>query len=534
MFEGNVKSAIFMVDQFESTFTNPDVFQAYESLASLIIGMDLKLFMLVARKNDQLTTYDDSKISLERLNSLSISYELIDFITQEAAELIDNINKSAAKPVGKDVLSYVHEFAQGFPWLIKRTMAHIIKLCNAGVSQRELFAVGLRLDDLFDEELEELDEIEKDYLTKIVQRLPADYNQLQRQFDEDPLLPKILDKLTRSRLLRMTGATYDTYNDVFKEYLVYRKLPEFRQAIIYRMSPNTVLTAFHDVINMDSFNLDNLKHKLDLSKGSAFNLIREFRNLNFIRKDGVNWKIHQSVIDVYNQGKLGEYIRRQLADNNIIGNLLNKAAKGVPQEVNQLASYLHDQFPFIEASDQTWNLYSTILKSWINITRLLDVSDEHTLVLPKEDRSKALEDLGNLANISSSTRRLSPEVFFPTIQIQTVCFVANILLNDGWPSTKQDNKALIDLKNGGWLSGKQLLFTTIDEFREQTTFMFNTEPYERIWNSVNDPASLIELVKDLLGDNTKPSTLKWRIKILLNWGKELGLIPNKRYKYAIK
>jgi hypothetical protein len=64
--------------------------------------------------------------------------------------------------------------------------------------------------------------------------------------------------------------------------------------------------------------------------------------------------------------------------------------------------------------------------------------------------------------------------------------------------------------------------------------MFNTEPYERIWNSVNDPASLIELVKDLLGDNTKPSTLKWRIKILLNWGKELGLIPNKRYKYAIK
>ncbi len=116
-------------------------------------------------------------------------------------------------------------------------MAHLLRLLESGVSQRDLFSAGLQLDDLFNEELEGLDEIQRDYLFRIAARLPADYTQLQRQFDEDPLLTSVLDTLTQARLLRLTGATYDTYNDVFKEYLVYRKLPEFRQPIIYRMYP---------------------------------------------------------------------------------------------------------------------------------------------------------------------------------------------------------------------------------------------------------------------------------------------------------
>ncbi|MCV5902465.1 hypothetical protein OFN63_40840, partial [Escherichia coli] len=76
--------------------------------------------------------------------------------------------------------------------------------------------------DLFEEELEGLDEIEKDYLVKIAAKLPADFNELQYQFDEDPMLVKVLDKLTAYRLVRLSGSTYDTYNDVFKEYLVYQ------------------------------------------------------------------------------------------------------------------------------------------------------------------------------------------------------------------------------------------------------------------------------------------------------------------------
>ncbi|TOL44301.1 hypothetical protein, partial [Vibrio parahaemolyticus] len=76
-------------------------------------------------------------------------------------------------------------------------------------------------------------------------KLPADFKELQVHFDEDPILVKVLDKLTASRLVRLSGSTYDTYNDVFKEYLVYEKLPEFRPLTIYRMYPSTLLSQFH-------------------------------------------------------------------------------------------------------------------------------------------------------------------------------------------------------------------------------------------------------------------------------------------------
>jgi hypothetical protein len=107
-------------------------------------------------------------------------------------------------------------------------MAHVLTLRTKDANPAELMPAALRLDDLFDEELEELDELERDYLVQITHRFPARYQELDRYFDEEPYPPGILEKLTRDRLLRLSGSTYDTYNDVFKEYLVYKRLPDFR------------------------------------------------------------------------------------------------------------------------------------------------------------------------------------------------------------------------------------------------------------------------------------------------------------------
>src|SRR5271170_3679131 len=168
-------------------------------------------------------------------------------------------------------------------------MAHILRLVSSGVPQAELIPSALRLDDLFDEELEELDEIERDYLIRIAQRLPATYQDLDRAFEEDKHLPEILDKLTRYRLFRLSGSTYDTYNDVFKEYLVYKKLPDFRLSFMYRLGPASVMKPFRQVSDLGSFTTEQLRSKLGLAQGSAFNLIREFRNLGLIDKEGDHW-----------------------------------------------------------------------------------------------------------------------------------------------------------------------------------------------------------------------------------------------------
>lgn len=526
--------AVFMVDQFESTFTNVEVFQAYETLATLFLKHTPKLWICFARKNDQITTYDDSKVSLEKLNSISKAFELKDFNQKEAAELIDRANSTSARPVGKDVLAYVLEFAQGFPWLVKRTIAHITRLSAAGISQGELFAAGLRLDDLFDEELEGLDEIEREYLTKIAARLPADYNQLQNQFDDDPLLPKVLDKLTQSRLLRLSGITYDTYNDVFKEYLVYRKLPEFRQSIIYRNPPGKTLKSLHWAVTREKFTIEEFESSFGILRGSAFNRIRELTALNLVRRDENGWRVPRTVIDIFQQGRLGEYLRRQLSDNPLVANLINKIIQSEEINSSDLSDYLEKHFPFVEATNKTWSSYATSLLSWLTTTKILEVGDDGRFIIPNEERSKIIESLGNLSIVSGRTgrgRRANENILFlPTVVYKTAESVAKSLLNGEEIIGKQAKKALMDFRSLNLIADGKAKFISMEDFNERLLKILNSAPYSELWVSIKNNQSPIQTFEKILDRELSEETLKWRYRKLTNWAKRLDIIPYNKAK----
>ncbi len=525
---------LFFVDQFESTFHIPDVFAAYESLAGAFTRIGNGLYIIFARKNDQLTTFDDSLISLDKLNSTSRPFELPDFSKDEAISLLTSISKSyEKKPIARDVRAYVLEFAQGFPWLLKRTMAHLIRLLNKGVAQSELVATGLQLDDLFDEELEGLDEIERDYIARIASRLPADYNQLQRQFDEDPLLPKILDKLTRSRLLRLTGATYDTYNDVFKEYLIYQKIPDLRHFNIYRMYPNPVLSGFHNFVDKDKFTSEEFKAFLNQSLGSAFNILRELKNLNLIKADKDHWKIPQTIIDIYNQGRLGEYIRRQLLENEIVSRLVNSVAQESKFHIDDLTDYLREQFPFIEASPKTWTTYAAILRAWVVETKLLELNQKSEFIPPSGSRASIIESLGNMGIVGSSARRQTLNFFLPTCPNFSSVEKALNSIQNGIPADKIKNRtALTDLRNGGWLKGEKTIFTNTDQFREAVKSELQKDPLSTIWDAINNNTPVLPLFEQLLDGRYTEETLKWRLKIIVRWAKHLGIIPQRRIRVS--
>lgn len=526
----NNKKAIFIVDQFESTFNNPEIFESYEALATLFLKYKENLIFCLARKNDQLTTYDESKITLERFNNISKHYVLKDFSKKEAAKLIENINKYSSSSVGTDILSYVLEFAQGFPWLLKRTMAHIIKLSSQpNIPQNELFATGLKLDDLFEEELEELDEIEKEYLYKISARLPSDYQQLQRIFDEDPLLPNILDRLTRSRLLRMTGATYDTYNDVFKEYLVYHKLPDFRQSIIYRKLPNSVISSFLSIIDKESFKIEELENILNTGRGAVFNNIKEWRNISLIEKSGEIWSIPNKVMDAYSKKNLGEYIRKQVLNNDIVVRLLNILNKNSIFALDDLTPFLKEQFPFVEASNQTWELYANILKSWL-VNFSIVIIDDNIIKPIQITREEVLHTLGNIDNIKFS-KRGNHEIYLPSVSWKHIEECYYDIMSGKIPQKGEKLKALYDLKKGEWYTNGKFIHKDITSFKSEVKEMLLSDTYNSIWEAAEKKKPLLPILKEIIEIDFSEETMKWRLKKLINWGKAFGIIENKRYKY---
>ena len=389
------KKSVLMIDQFESTFASAELFLLYEAIALAAMRYRDRFTLIVARKNDLLTTYDQSHISLDRLNEIATPIVLEDFTVLEAVELIEHIGRSAEKKISTEIKTYVLEFAQGFPWLLKRTMAHIVKFLKSGSIASDLIPATLRLDDLFNEELDELDEVERDYLVRIAARLPATYQELDRAFDEDKSLPIILEKLTYHRLFRLSGTTYDTYNDVFKEFLLYKKLPDYRWSFLYKLGPASVMKPFVQLSELSRFTTEDIVTELGMARGSAFNLVRELRNLGLIDRDGDSWVIPDMVRDAYGRNRLGEHVRQYAIRNGLIGEILTRIQNEGHFSVDEIPTFLSARFPFIRATAKTWRQYANNLQRWILALKLVGMGN-HQLLLQSSDRAQIARELGNL------------------------------------------------------------------------------------------------------------------------------------------
>lgn len=528
----NSRINIMMIDQFESLFFQPEIFNVYEAIAKIFCKIGNNFYLCIARKNDQLTTFDNTQISLQQLNSISKNYELKDFSKEEAKELLDKIKENGNKQISKEVLEYVLEFAQGFPWLLKRTMAHILKLTiDINVTQKQLINTGLMLDDLFEEELDGLEEIEKEYLVKICSKLPADFFQLQRNFDEDPLLPKILDKLTQVRILRLSGNTYDTYNDVFKEYIVYKKLPEFKFQYLYRQHANTVISFFGKIVNKNKFTIDQLAKNLNTSPKSLANNIKECRVLNLIKKEDNYWVVPKNVKDIYSQGHLGEFIRRQILGNNIVSELTIQLKKN-KMKTDEVTYFLKQYFPYVEANEATWELYNRILLTWMDSTKIIEIKED-VISLDLTSREKLSEELGNLTTISRKNKRRSDKRnnFIPTVTWKYLENCFTMIENGEQNFLGEYKKAYSDIKSSGILE-KNKEIKNIGEFKKILLEEYlNTEEYKKIWKSIEKEENIFENLSILIPEAKSKATLEWRLKKIINLGKELGIIKNKRYKH---
>ncbi len=529
----NNQKAVFIIDQFESTFNKLDVFLCYQNIAKLFLEHKEKLIFILARKNDQITTYDENQISLDYLNTISKSFILEDFSVQETIELLSKIRDEVNVRITSEVLAYIKEFSQGFPWLIKRMMSHLIYLINSGATQSELIASGLKLDDLFNEEIEILDELEKSYLYKIAARLPADYNQLSRIFDEDPLLTKVLDTLTKNRLIRLTGSTYDTYNDVFKEYLVYKKLPEFKYSYIYRQFPSPILTTFHNwIVKKDKFTIEDFEKEASVSKGSAFNQIRELTNINFITKQGIHWIVPKVVNNMYKQGRLGEYLRHQLLNNDIVSKFINKILQQSISNNEEITIFLQKEFPFIEANEKTWNYYTNVFLAWLNTALLIDYTDDGLIVRNKDPHNKIVIELGNLKDVKSSKKR-SPglEIFLPSVTFNQAMEVFDALSAGNKIKNRSHTKAISDFKVLNILRRDKIQVNSKEDFKSIARSALEIDTFNEFWKAVLEKSNVKEIFMRDIQNNLTSETLKWRIKLLINWGKELAIIPDGRYKY---
>ncbi|WP_088547543.1 hypothetical protein [Paenibacillus aquistagni] len=449
---------------------------------------------------------------------------------EDSKRLIAKMTEEMGKPIIKQLKEQVLEISTGFPWLLKKYCAHIIKLVKAGHKQTEIYETGMQLEDLFEEELNSLDEVLREFFERLINFLPATYYEITETFDDTDLHYKLTALQGAHRLIRLTGKTYDTYNDVLKEYVKTGKILISKKYIM-RLQPQGVLTFLKAVIDNDWRSTDDIiKGNNKYQRGSVYNRINELKRLELIEGSHKSFTVNSSAIKAYQDGALNELLNATFKKNALTKIISNSLFIKKTLNIEEVKNILKEEMSFIEASDSTWTNYARIYCAWLKVSGIV-ISKQDTISL-----------VGRSADINPTS---IDGDYVPTIYItQLERFLLILGSFEGAVNIKEVAKKMGRSSSNGMIAGAE--FLNLIQFHSRGVVELNdsgrefcimtkdnktewvktkilalryvNEYLERINQGVNGITAFELFVKEIGYENEwNETTVKWKHKLLRNW-----------------
>jgi hypothetical protein len=542
--------AVVQLDQFESTLARPTVFAAVLDLVGVATSRGLPIVWVFARKNDLSVTFDDgARIDLERLNNQSKPIALEDFLPLESRELLERLAKELGGPLRQGLAEAISTFSAGFPWLHKRLCAHVLSMQNEGVSQDELLQQGLRAEDLFDEDMAGLKEADKALLRRIAAELPSTGEELARSLEAEVTadrLTQVLNEFLSQKLLRLSGDVYDTYNDVFKTYLITNQIP-FKSRYIFRISPGAALSLLPKIAEISPTTPAGLlAHIGGKSRIALFNKLRELKLLGLIDSQKGRIALKPETQAAMENQQLGELLRMRLRGNALVVRVLDLVSASESVTMQDIARELSAQLPHVHVEEETWKRYARLLARWLDFAGLAYITGE-ALGL----REFAAEDI--LRGRDFYSARFVPNTFMPSVRPRIVVALMEALREAGelkreavyekWgkrnaPGALRDAESLdLVVFEGEFVrpgTQGQILFRRTPTITElDVSQLALTKPNVRAVlaaaeDSRLDESKQREVLVAFGSANWEESTWNWRLGILRAWLVASGQVKSKR------
>ncbi|MEU5261994.1 hypothetical protein [Amycolatopsis sp. NPDC021455] len=379
------------IDQFEALLSRPSVFRGILDLVISTTERALPIVWVMARKNDLAATYDESAaVDLMRLNELSHSIELDDFTISEENALLDQLSNELGSRISAQLTEAILTFSAGFPWLLKRVCAHVIGMSKAGTDVSQLARGGLRAEDLFDEDLAGLDEADKGLLRTLAANLPNTVAELSRRLEGEVSFQRLTDKLNGflgRKLLRLSGNVYDTYNDVFKSYLLTNRIP-FQARYVFRVTPGAALSLLPKITDEGPMDAASFAKRIGGNPTAVYNKLRELRLLGFIDPESGRVALSSEAAAAIESEQIGDFLRKALRANALAAKVLDLVASEEKTYLDSVTDLLRVELPHIRVSGKTWNQYSSILVNWLRYAGMVDVEGDQ--IRQRESASDAM------------------------------------------------------------------------------------------------------------------------------------------------
>ena len=296
LLEVEKKYLVLIFDQFEDVFRKKDFFKTFYKFLSDVTDLKPNLIIGFSWKSDFLIQSDDSSYHIwQQAKEQAKEFTVNEFGERE----IDGIIKQLEGSIGivpKSIKDRIKESSQGLPWLTKKLCIHIYDQIQSGLKREELLESNLNILDLFKKDDERLQSDEFRALKLIAKRAYEGNSFEETEVGE--LIPgNIISSLLHKRLIIRSGAIYNIYWDIYRDYLVTGEIPIIGESYLLRQGVNLCLEVFllfeKDIIESISSLAE--KHPKGISQDTLNNILIELRNIGLINKNGENYYAEKDI-----------------------------------------------------------------------------------------------------------------------------------------------------------------------------------------------------------------------------------------------
>lgn len=364
---------ILIFDQFEELFAKEHLFEAFHAVRELSIDLDADQHPVVlgfAWKTDvSLPQQHPAYYLWHQLADRRRTFSVPQFGRNEIRKVITKAERALSKQLSPALRSRLIEQCQGLPWLLKKLLVHVLQRVTTPESQYSLLERELDVEVLFKEDLAALpDTTTRRCLEYVAQSAPVAVTEVEENFDRNTT-----NLLLELRLIVRSGMNYAIYWDIFRDYLLEKKVPQIPWTRTFQRDPVAGVRVLQVLKEIQPATAAKIGNAVGLKERPAQNVLSDLTALQLVdRLSGDRYQV-ASVLHNVDPASVADHARGQLQRHVV--------AKGIRSDwdrSDRLGPTAWDAFnarfqPRSEDfSAKTLHFYASNLRRWLLFAGLLD------------------------------------------------------------------------------------------------------------------------------------------------------------------
>ncbi len=359
---------VLIFDQFEELFAREDLFDIFSAIRELSLDIDARQAPLVlgfAWKTDiSLPQQHPAYYLWHQLADRRKSFNVREFGSKDIKKIIYKAQRALSKKLSAALKARLLEQCQGFPWLLKKLLVHVLQRVSKTESQYLLLERELDIEQLFKEDLLLLGEEQLRCLEYVAARGPVNVAEVEQNFSRD-----VTNYLINSHLIIRSGMNYVVYWDIFRDYLNEKKVPYIPWTRTFQSGPSGAYRALEVLSELGSALGTELAEKIG---NTFFNLAGDLLALQLVELDGNGRYTITRHLSELTPSSVSKFVQGQFRKHTIVREIISKWEKDKLVSVENWNSFFTEAHPrTTDFSRETIKTYAGNLKNWLIFSGLL-------------------------------------------------------------------------------------------------------------------------------------------------------------------